>query len=206
MAGHALTPHWQKVQAMVASDAAVRSRQMLNGGVEDLLGRVNPRWVRWRAPVLEITTVSGFDADVRLAGRGMLLQPSVFAVEAPVVDLDAMPQPVLTYPAAQLQEATVLPLFAASPTDDGRTASAIDAVGAALGHTRAAVLSTIAEHPGCSTQQLAALVGIAKASASEHATTLRNTGLIDTHREHRTTAHVATPTGIALLNAPPGHP
>ncbi|MFJ4343307.1 ArsR/SmtB family transcription factor [Streptomyces sp. NPDC088915] len=206
VAEHALVPHWQEVQAMTAADAAVRSRQVLNGGVETLLGRVNPRWIRWRAPVLKITTISGLDADVHLAGRGMLLQPSVFAAEAPIINLDAIPQPILTYPVARLQEAAIAPLFASFPSDDGRTAPAIDAIGSALGHTRAAVLSAIAEHPGCSTQQLAALVGIAKASASEHATTLRNAGLIDTHREHRTTAHVATPTGIALLNAPSGRP
>ncbi|MFB7448202.1 MarR family transcriptional regulator [Streptomyces sp. NPDC056194] len=82
----------------------------------------------------------------------------------------------------------------------------VDVVGSVLGHTRAAVLGTIARHPGCSTQQLAVLVGIAKASASEHATTLRNAGLIATHRDRRTTAHIATPTGIAVLNAPSGRP
>ncbi|MFE7414662.1 ArsR/SmtB family transcription factor [Streptomyces laurentii] len=210
MAGHALVPHWQEVQALAAADAAVRSRQMIGGGVEALLARVNPRRVRWQAPVLEIAMVSGLDADVHLAGQGMLLQPSVFAVEAPVVDLDALPQPVLTYPVARLQEGATTPLFAAGPSGGGRAAPApapvADVVGSMLGHTRAAVLHTIAHHPGCSTQQLAVLVGIAKASASEHATTLRNAGLIDTHRDRRTTAHVATPTGIAVLNAPSGRP
>ncbi|BAU82523.1 regulatory protein [Streptomyces laurentii] len=211
VAGHALVPHWQEVQAMAAADAAVRSRQMLNGGVETLLARINPRRVRWQAPVLEILMASGLDADVHLAGQGMRLQPSVFAVEAPVVDLDALPQPVLTYPVARLQEGAATPLFARPPAGDrahgGRAgAPAVDVVGSMLGHTRAAVLHTIARHPGCSTQQLAVLVGIAKASASEHATTLRNAGLIDTHRDRRTTAHVATPTGIAVLNAPSGRP
>ncbi|MFF3604222.1 ArsR/SmtB family transcription factor [Streptomyces sp. NPDC002463] len=206
VAGHALVPHWQEVRAMAAADAAVRSRQMLSGGVETLLARINPRRIRWRAPVLEVAMISGLDADVHLAGQGMLLQPSVFAVEAPVVDLDAVPQPVLTYPVAQLQEGTATPLFASPPPGGDRAAQAVDVVGSVLGHTRAAVLSTIARHPGCSTQQLAVLVGIAKASASEHATTLRNAGLIATHRDRRTTAHIATPTGIAVLNAPSGRP
>ncbi|MFJ7907339.1 ArsR/SmtB family transcription factor [Kitasatospora sp. NPDC096204] len=206
VADHALLPHWREVQAMAAADAAVRSRQLLGGGVEAVLARINPRRVRWRAPVLEIAMVSGLDADVHLAGQGVLLQPSVFGVEAPVVDVDAVPQPVLSYPVAQLQEGAATPLFAALPSGDGRAAPAVDAVGSVLGHTRAAVLSTIARHPGCSTQQLAALVGIAKASASEHATTLRNAGLIDTHRDRQSTAHVATPTGIALLNAPFARP
>ncbi|MFD9429002.1 MULTISPECIES: helix-turn-helix transcriptional regulator [unclassified Streptomyces] len=206
VAGRALIPHWQEVQAMTAADAAVRSRQMLSGGVETLLSRINPRRIRWRAPVLEVAMISRLDTDVHLAGQGMLLQPSVFAVEAPVVDLDAVPQPVLTYPVAQLQEGTATPLFAVPPPGEGRAASAVDVIGSMLGHTRAAVLSTIARHPDCSTQQLAALVGIAKASASEHATTLRNAGLINTHRDRHTTAHIATPTGIAVLNAPSGRP
>ncbi|MFJ6385123.1 DUF5937 family protein [Kitasatospora sp. NPDC092039] len=206
LAGHALLPHWQEVQAMAAADAAVRSRQLLGGGVEAVLARVNPRRIRWRAPVLEVAMASGLDADVHLAGRGMLLQPSVFAVEAPVVDLDAVPQPVLSYPVARLQEAAATPLFTALPPGAHRAGPTADAVGSVLGHTRAAVLSTIARHPGCSTRQLAALVGIATASASEHATTLRNAGLIDTHRDRRTTAHVATPTGLAVLDAPSGRP
>ncbi|MFG2908646.1 ArsR/SmtB family transcription factor [Kitasatospora sp. NPDC048286] len=206
VADHALLPHWQEVQAMAAADAAVRSRQLLGGGVEAVLARINPRRVRWRAPVLEIAMASGLDADVNLGGQGLLLQPSVFGVEAPVVDFDAVPQPVLSYPVARLQEGAATPLFAALPSGDGPAVPAVDAVGSVLGHTRAAVLGTIARHPGCSTQQLAALVGIAKASASEHATTLRNAGLIVTHRDRRTTAHVATPTGIALLNAPSARP
>ncbi|WP_188298030.1 ArsR/SmtB family transcription factor [Streptomyces sp. CBMA156] len=204
LAGHALLPHWPEVQAMAAADAAVRSRQLLTGGLEAVLAHINPRRVRWRAPVLEIAMISGLDADAHLDGRGMLLQPSAFTLEAPIVDLDAVPQPVLSYPVARLQEGAATPLFAALPSGTGRALPSADPVGSVLGHTRAAVLSTIARHPGCSTGQLAALVGIATASASEHATTLRNAGLIDTHRDRRTTAHVATPTGLAVLNAPSG--
>ncbi|MEU1288200.1 helix-turn-helix domain-containing protein [Kitasatospora sp. NPDC005856] len=214
VADHALIPHWQEIQAMTAADATVRARQMLGGGVETLLARLNPRRVRWRAPVLEIAILSGLDADVHLTGQGLLLQPSVFAVEAPILNLDALPQPVLAYPVAPLQDTTAAPLFAPLPAaaaaagggGGGRTATAPDAVASVLGHTRAAVLTAIARHPGCSTRQLAALLGIAKASASEHATTLRAAGLIDTRRERQTAAHVVTPTGIALLNAPRARP
>ncbi|MFE7632962.1 DUF5937 family protein [Kitasatospora sp. NPDC057518] len=205
VAGHALVPHWREVEALTAADAAVRSRQLLGGGVEALLARLNPRRVRWRAPVLEIATVSGLDADVHLAGQGMLLQPSVFAVEAPIVNLDAVPQPVLTYPVARLQEGAAMPLFPALPSGGRRESPpAVDVVGSLLGRTRAAVLGAIAGHPGCSTRQLAALVGISVASASEHATTLRNAGLIATHRDRQTAAHVATPTGVAVLDASSG--
>jgi DNA-binding MarR family transcriptional regulator len=69
-----------------------------------------------------------------------------------------------------------------------------------VGTTRAAVLTTVAEHPGCSTKELAALTGIAPASASEHATVLRRAGLINTVRHRNSAMHSPTALGIALLN------
>ncbi|MEK8144171.1 winged helix-turn-helix domain-containing protein [Streptomyces sp. M10(2022)] len=72
-----------------------------------------------------------------------------------------------------------------------------------LGPMRAAVLHAIAERPGCSTKELAALTGIAPSSASEHATTLRTAGLIRTVRHRNTALHSPTTVGVGLLNAPP---
>lgn len=59
----------------------------------------------------------------------------------------------------------------------------------------------IAEHPGCSTKELAGLAGIAPASASEHATVLREAGLVQTVRHRNLAVHSATVLGVALLNA-----
>lgn len=61
------------------------------------------------------------------------------------------------------------------------------------------MLSAIAENPGCSTKELAALLGIAPPSASEHATTLREARLIDTVRDRNTVLHSPTALGITLL-------
>jgi DNA-binding transcriptional ArsR family regulator len=68
-----------------------------------------------------------------------------------------------------------------------------------LGRTRAAVLGAVADGP--STSELARRLGISVASASQHAATLRQAGLIDTHRAGPSVLHTLTPLGADLLRA-----
>ncbi|MEV0224739.1 hypothetical protein [Streptomyces sp. NPDC050704] len=75
-----------------------------------------------------------------------------------------------------------------------------------LGRTRAAVLHTIAEHPGCSTKELATLTGLVPPSAGEHATTPHEAGLIRTVGHRNTALHSPTTLGTGLLNTPPRQP
>jgi 1-aminocyclopropane-1-carboxylate deaminase len=70
---------------------------------------------------------------------------------------------------------------------------------ALVGRNRAAVLRTIAD--GCSTTELADRVGISLAAASQHASVLRDAGLITTHRRGSAVLHVLTPLGAELLQA-----
>lgn len=63
----------------------------------------------------------------------------------------------------------------------------------------AAVLRTIAD--GCSTTELAGRVGISLAAASQHASVLRDAGLITTHRQGSGVLHVLTPLGAEPLRA-----
>ncbi|WP_405796299.1 winged helix-turn-helix domain-containing protein [Streptomyces sp. NBC_01506] len=203
-----LSPNWSHITGEAATDQAVRMRQMLTGGVQALLSSLNPRRIRWNPPVLEVAMVSGFDGDVHLGGRGLLLIPSVFGAYAPAVDLDAKPQPVVRYPVSHDhhdRSASPSPLFALRAGGTA-TPGARSPLTSLLGRTRAAVLQAIAEHPGCSTQELAAFTGITPPSASEHATTLRAAGLVRTARHRNTALHNPTPLGITLLNTPPGEP
>lgn len=188
-----LAPYWPQVSAGLAADRALRARQMLHGGVERLLNGLYPPRIRWRPPVLEVDLLSGIEGDVHLQGRGLLLIPSVFATQAPLVDPDAEPQPVLTYP-AHYDPATG-PLLVARPVTDTAPAP----VAALLGRTRAAVLHTIAQRPGCTTGELAGALHITASGASQHATVLREAGLITTLRDRNTALHTATPTALALL-------
>ncbi|MBV6700369.1 helix-turn-helix domain-containing protein [Kitasatospora aureofaciens] len=190
-----LAPYWPQVTACVAADRAIRSRQMLHGGVERLLSGLYPPRIRWRAPVLEVDLVSGLEGDVHLQGRGLLLMPSMFITQAPVVDPDAEPQPVLAYPAHHDATSGPASLLGARPAADDTPAP----LSALLGRTRAAVLHIIAQRPGCTTGELADALTIAPSSASQHATVLREAGLTTTLRHRNTALHTPTPAGLALL-------
>lgn len=196
---HTIAPYWPRIRADIAADRAVRARHLLQGGAGQLLAGLNPRRMRWNPPVLEVDTASGMDAELHLGGRGLLLVPSMFSIRAPVLDPLAEPQPLLTYPVHPAPDAP--PLFPAAPPSAHGPAT----LAALLGRTRAAVLHTIAEHPGCTTTELAASTRIAPASASEHATVLREAGLITTIRDRHTALHSPTPTGLALLNSSAVH-
>jgi Helix-turn-helix domain len=62
-----------------------------------------------------------------------------------------------------------------------------------------AQLSAIAQ--GCTTTELADRVGISLAAASQHASVLRDAGLITTRRQGSAVLHVLTPLGAELLRA-----
>jgi hypothetical protein len=192
-----LGPYEAQLADLFAADRTVRMRQFLDGGIERLLTQANPRWMRWNPPVLEIRMANGIDYDLHLEGQGILLMPSMFGTRS-FVTSDAGPQPIVTYPAGHDQPLRRLTTF----VPEHATSKSSSAVSALLGRTRAAVLTTVAEHPGCSTKELAALAGIAPASASEHATVLRKAGLINTIRHRNTAIHSPTDLGIALLNRP----
>jgi MarR family len=190
-----LAPVWAQVTDLFTVDRTLRIRHFISGGVDHLLAQANPQWIRWKAPILEIRMINGLDIDLHLQGQGILLVPSAFCTRT-VVDDGASPQPIVTYPAGLGQ-----PLFrttTATPRAVGSKPSRT--VSALLGRTRTTVLITIAEHPGCSTKELAALAGIAPASASEHATILREAGLIKTGRHRSSVIHSPTDLGVGLLN------
>lgn len=190
-----MAPYWPHVVTSLAADRAVRMRELLHGGVERLLTGLYPPRIRWRAPTLEVAMASGMQGDLWLAGRGLLLAPSLFGSQSPVIDPDAEPQPFLTYPANFGAVLTPLtPFFAESAA-----ASAPAALTALLGRTRAAVLHAIATHPGCNTAELAGVLGIGPSGASQHATVLRQAGLVTTLRHRNSAVHTPTSTGLSLL-------
>lgn len=193
---HLLSPFWAQIEDLFTMDRTARVQQWLSGGVERVLAQANPRWMRWNAPVLEITMVNEAEYDLVLEGQGVLLHPSALC-DRTIVDSEARPQPVITYPAClddPLRRLTVL-------TPEPVKARPGGAVSALLGQTRSSVLNAVAEHAGCSTKELANLVGIAPATASEHATVLREAGLIQTVRHRNTVRHSPTGLGISLLGS-----
>ncbi|MFE7156784.1 winged helix-turn-helix domain-containing protein [Streptomyces sp. NPDC057636] len=191
-----LAPYWAQFTELLAADRTLRVQQWLTGGVEHLLTQANPQWMQWNSPVLEVRMASGADRDLYLDGEGFLLIPSMFCTRAIVTDGRPVAVSYPVCPNRHLGELTAL----ASVPGQARPCG----VSTLLGRTRTTVLTTIAEHQGCSTKELAARAGIAPASASEHATILREAGLIRSLRHRNSMLHSLTPLGLVLLNASQG--
>ncbi|MET7862267.1 winged helix-turn-helix domain-containing protein [Micromonospora taraxaci] len=188
----AISPYWNRIQAAVAADRARRARALLDGGVEGLLTSLRPA-MRWEGGVLEVRDYP-HSREMHLDGRGLLLVPSFFCASTPVALLDPALPPVLVYPVDRLGGLAPADGIGAAPSG-----AAPDSLAALLGRTRAAVLQATDE--GCTTGEVARQLNISPAAASQHATVLRNAGLLVSHRERNSVLHTLTPLGRAMLDA-----
>jgi len=177
----ALAPYMPRIRALVDADRAVRARALLDGGVEALLETLRPA-LRWRPPVLEADYP--VDQELRLEGRGLLLVPSVFCERTPISLLDPSLPPTLVYSVG-----------CGERTDPGPA----DGLAALIGSTRGEVLRHLGT-AGASTSELARILDISVASASQHASVLRRSGLVVSRRAGNAVVHRITPLGTALLH------
>jgi len=177
----ALRPQWEAIDAVVATERSLRGAKMLTGGAGQLLDDLGPT-MTWQAPVLSI---SGYptDRELHLNGRGLTLIPSYFLWRTPITLADPELQPILVYPA--LREPAP-----ATPRDRD--------LAPLLGRTRLTVLRLTAAG-GATTGELARRARISAATASEHATVLRNAGLITSRRQGNLMLHSLTDLGARLL-------
>lgn len=181
----ALGTHWDRMRTGAEIDVARRSLQQRAGGTARMLSGFGPM-MRWRAPVLEVPYP--VERDLHLDGRGLVLIPSYFCWYHPVGLADPALPPTLVYPlrpAADFLEHS--PLEAA---EHGLTRL--------LGPTRARVLATVGAQ-GVTTSELARRNGISAGTASQHATVLRESGLVNSDRRDNVVIHTVTPLGAALL-------
>jgi DNA-binding transcriptional ArsR family regulator len=209
-------PYWSSIHTRVRTEQVFRGQILAYGGVDQLLSSLQTPRLRWRTPVLEI--VGPDTGDVYLDGRGVSLVPSHFLGDTPylLTDMnDPQAQPRLLFAAtgglAKWHASWHVAPAGDSPANggsaSGRSASGRSACGALaslIGQTRASVLYSVAD--GTSTTELARRVGISLAAASQHATVLRDAGLITTHRHGRAVGHALTPLGAALLAAGTAEP
>ncbi|MFA7763288.1 ArsR/SmtB family transcription factor [Streptomyces sp. NRRL S-448] len=186
----AVEPYWTHIQAQIEAERAARGRALLDGGAAELLDSLPPM-LRWRAPVLECDYP--VDRDVRLRGRGLLLQPSFFCRRTAVTLHDPELPPVLVYPAAAQLASAPAGGEAARPVEEQRQRT----LGKLVGHTRSVVLRAIGD--GATTSELARRAGVSLASASQHACVMREAGLVTTLRRGNAVLHTVTPLGAALL-------
>lgn len=195
----AIGPYWPRVRALLDNERAARIDVMARHGMDAMLAGLAPTLL-WRPPVLEVPASFGVGAagpgtvvDVHLRGRGLLLAPSLFNDTDPGFYTPWNDEPaVLIYP-VELDPAAALRLWR-RPGEEGERALA-----GLLGVTRAAALRVIAD--GCTTTELAQRIGISPGGASQHATVLREAGLVVSHRHRNTVRHTLTGLGAGLLDA-----
>jgi DNA-binding transcriptional ArsR family regulator len=176
-----IAPSMTTVGVLLHAELAHRAHLILTDGIDAALATLGPG-IRWNPPVLEVQSPA--DGDLRLAGRGLRLVPSVFW-SRPGVLIPERGWPTVTYPVHPA------PVSATEPRDDP--------LAALVGATRAAVLRALVT--GCGTTQLARDLGISPASASGHVTALRDAGLAATRRAGRSVRHTLTPLGLQVVRA-----
>jgi DNA-binding transcriptional ArsR family regulator len=185
-----LAPHWSAIRAHVHTSRTRCAELAVSGGLEHMLDSLYPG-VRWRDSMLEMPYP--VDQDLRLNGRGLTLVPSFFCWQTPVTLADPELRPMLVYPVERSLDWA---------HDGGGSPLRAQSLVALLGRTRAAVLLTIAERPHLNTTELASALGTSPASASQHATVLREAGLVITRRRHGSAMHTLSSRGTSLLAMP----
>jgi len=185
----AVRPYWLAISAHLAGERDAHGRTLLAGGVGGLLASLHPT-IRWRAPVLEIP--SDDQSDVHLGGAGLLLAPSLFLAGRPAMLIGPMPDggPLALAISAALNADVAAGLW-------GTRALVRESLGPLVGRTRARLLRETKS--GCTTGELAELLGISSACVSQHTGVLREARLITTRRHRNTVVHCITTLGIALL-------
>jgi DNA-binding transcriptional ArsR family regulator len=177
-----VAPWWPRIVTTFRADVTERIPVLATGGLAEVLGSLHET-LAWQGNSLERSWRSG---DLSLDGQGVQLLPSALWTGPPLF-------------AHHPREAggNVLIYTARSPVTIEQTSQPRELAGL-LGHTRAAVLRAL--RTPRSTSELAACVGTSAPSASEHATALRASGLVQTVRRGRGVNHSLTPLGRSLLN------
>lgn len=181
-----LAPWWPRIRAALEDDIVHRARRLTAGGAIEVFADLHPT-VRWRDGALEVDR--GYDQEVDLRGRGLLLVPAAFAWPQVFAMSDEPWQPALIYTPRGIGT-----LWA--PTDHVHQ----EALAALLGARRARVLGALGT-PSATTE-LAARLGASAAGTSAHLRVLTRAGLARPRRDGRRVLYERTPAGDALLASP----
>lgn len=185
-----LGPYWATIGTHIRENRAQRAALAVSGGLGQVLSTLHSG-ATWNGQVLELPYP--VDQDLRLDGRGLTLVPSFFCWQNPITLADPHRPPTLVYPVEHN-------LGWGTTAVDGPPSQG--SLVALLGRTRATVLLTIAERPHVNTTELAAALGTSPASASQHATVLREAGLVTTRRHRGSALHILSTRGTVLLARP----
>lgn len=181
-----LAPDWAQLRAILERDIVHRAARLAREGWAAALADVHPD-LRYADSHVELLSPRAA-ADVDLAGRGLMLMPSVFVWPGVAYGVDLPWPPVLIYPARG-----VAALW--SPQPGGSP----EGLAGLVGSTRAAVLAALDEP--ASTTQLVAALHLSVGGVGDHLAALLAAGVVTRARAGRSVLYSRTPVGDALVAA-----
>jgi DNA-binding transcriptional ArsR family regulator len=188
----ALAEHWPRIQALLEADVLWRARRLTLGGAAALFEDLHET-ITWHGS--RLTAADRHDYSGTLSGAGLLLVPAVMPWPN-VRKLIEPYQPTLVYPVRG-----ILTLW------ETGTPPAPDALAALIGHTRAALLTILAQP--ASTTHLAHRLSLTPGAVSQHLTVLHDCGLVARSRAGRSVLYRRTRNGDVLVASDqdePAHP
>ncbi|UPK73034.1 winged helix-turn-helix domain-containing protein [Nocardioidaceae bacterium SCSIO 66511] len=177
-----IAPWWPRITAFLESEIAARAGRLVVEGGETAFANLDPD-VTWDGSVLTLANAKPEPHTVELAGRGLLLLPSVLAFGA-WPRTDAPWDPALTY-----QPPGTGDLWSVGRSD-------ADALSELIGSRRATLLRML-ERPA-STRALADATGWSPGGVNTHLGVLRRGGLVARRRDRREVIYARTSAGDAL--------
>ena len=181
-----LAADWPQLRAILERDIVHRADRLVREGWAAALADVHPE-LRYADGHIELRSRRA-GAEVDLAGRGLMLMPSVFVWPNVAYGVDPPWPPVLIYPARG-----VAALWSPAPT------GSLDGLARLVGPTRAAVLAAL-DTPASTTQLVAALQ-LSVGGVGDHLAALLAAGVVTRARAGRSVLYSRTPVGDALVAA-----
>ncbi|MFC0002676.1 helix-turn-helix domain-containing protein [Micromonospora siamensis] len=185
----AIAPWWPAMRAALDEEVLHRARALAAAGPDALLADLHER-VRWERPVL--TLVKQLEHSFRATDQRLLLIPLIFSRGALCCSTD---HPEIVAVSYQARGAVLL---ADRPAGDAAPAEpAVDRLAVLVGRGRAGVLRALTRP--ATTAGVAATLGLAPSTVSEHLAALLAAGVVHRRRVGRRVLYGLEPAGLALV-------
>jgi DNA-binding transcriptional ArsR family regulator len=177
-----IEPQWSRLTAILEAEIALRARRLVATGSVSAFEGLDPT-VTWHGDELQVHPTVKAPADIDLAGRGLLLIPSVFAWDVWPRN-DPPWDPALTY-----QPPGIGDLWT---TERARG----DALATLIGQRRATILREL-DRPAA-TLTIARRLEVSPGGVSDHLSVLHRAGLVTRRRDGREVVYSRTVSGDTL--------
>ncbi|MFI9452565.1 DUF5937 family protein [Amycolatopsis sp. NPDC052450] len=176
----AMSDGWPELSSIIDQDISHRAKSVVGHGVGRALGELHPD-IGWAGDV--ITLVKPWDGELDIAGRELVLVPSVLSWPDVIVQVDVPGEVVVYYPARRI--------------GTGRDHKP-GVVAQVIGSARAALLADL--ETARSTTELARRTGYTAGTVSYHLKALHRAGLVSKFRDGHYVLYQQTPQAVILLH------